>query len=199
MKIFMFALICAISGFIGIAAQSLSHPASLHWSKEAKLKSPDRKLQIEVHPILTDEENHSPVVVHRLEDGKEWNLFTLTRAAQAIWRPDSQRILVIDEPTADNFHVQLFSPEGQKVATETDEMLRSAVMSQIGSGRKIEFYLPTFVSWKKDELIIAVGGTSFDGIHKSTESFCFVVSIGSDSGQVLATKKQPESHCRLNP
>ena len=199
MKIIRFALIGALTGFMGIAAQSLSHPTFLHWSKKTVVESPDRQLQIEVHPILTDEENHSPVVVHRLNDGKEWALFTLKRAAHAIWSSDGHRILVIDEPTADNYQVYLCSPEGQRVVAEVDEKMRAAVTNQIGSDRNIEFYLPTFVSWKGHELAIAAGGTSFDGVHRSTEPFCFTVSIDSDSGQVLTIKKQPDSRCRINP
>jgi hypothetical protein len=199
MKIIRFALIVAMTSIVGLAAQSVSRPAFLHWSKKTVVKSPDKKLQIEVHPILTDEENHSPVVVHRLYDGKEWNLFTLKRAAQAIWRPDSQRILVIDEPTADNYQVYLFSPEGQRIETDTDKTMRAAVASHIGSDGKIEFYLPTFVSWKDHELVIAAGGTSSKEVPGPMESFCFAVSIDSNSGQLLTTKKQSDSLCRLNP
>lgn len=199
MKAIRFALIGVITSFMGIAAQPSSQPAFLHWSKETVVKSPDRQLQIEVHPILTDEENHSPVVVRRLKDGKKWALFMLKRSAHAIWSSDSHKILVIDELTADNYQVRLFSPEGRRTEIDTDEKMRAAVASQIGSDRRIEFYLPTFVSWKNHELIVATGGTSFDGIHRSKESFCFAVSIDSDSGQVLDTKMQPESYCQVNP
>jgi len=199
MKITRFALIGAMTGFMGIAAPSLSHPTFLHWSKRTVVKSPDKQLQIEVHPILSDQENHSPVVVHRINDGKEWALFTLKRAAHVIWSSDGHRILVIDEPTADNFHVYLFSLEGQRIETDADEKMRAAIASQIGSDRKIEFYLPTFVSWKNHELVIAAGGTSYKDVPGPTESFCFAVSIDGDSGQVLTAKKQPDPQCRINP
>lgn len=199
MKIIRCALIGAMTGFMGVAAQSPSHPTFLQWSKETVAKSPDGQLQIEVHPVLADEENYSPVVVRRLDNRKEWALFTLKRAAHAIWSSDGHRILVIDEPTADNYHVYLFSPEGQRIGTDADEKMRAAVTSQIGSDRNIEFYLPTFVSWRNQELVIAAGGTSYKEVPGPVESFCFAVGIDSDSGQVLTAKKQPDSHCRINP
>jgi hypothetical protein len=199
MKIIRLALITTMTSLVGLAAQPIGHPVFLHWSERAMVKSPDRQFQIEVHPILTDEENHSPVVIHRLYDGREWELFTLTRAAHVLWSPDSHRILVIDEPTADNYEVRLYSPDGKRTETDTDRMMRSAVASQIAQGRSINFYHPTFVSWKDNELLIAVGGTSYKGIPSPFESFCFAVSVDSDSGKVLSTNKRSESHCRLNP
>ncbi|MGD0682344.1 MAG: hypothetical protein ABR990_09855 [Terracidiphilus sp.] len=199
MKIIRLALIIVTTSLVCLAAQPLGHPVFLHWSKRAIVKSPDGQFQIEVHPILTDEENHSPVVVHRFYDGSERELFILTRAANALWSPDSHRILVIDEPTVDNYVVHLYSPEGKRTEADTDRMMRSAVASQITQGRSIEFYLPTFVSWKDNELVIAVGGTSYRGIPSPMQSFCFAVSVDSDSGKVIATKKLSYSHCRLNP
>jgi hypothetical protein len=193
------ALIIVMTSLVGLAAQPLGHPVFLHWSRRAIVKSPDGQFQIEVHPILTDEEDHSPVVVRRLYDGKEWELFTLTRAAHALWSPDSHRILVIDEPTADNYEVHLYSPEGKRMEADTDGMMRSAVLSGIAPGREIDFYLPTFVSWKDNELVLAVGGTSSRGIPSPMQSFCFAVSVDSDSGKVLDTKKLSDSHCRLSP
>jgi hypothetical protein len=199
MKIVKFALIIVTTCLVGLAAQPLGHPAFLHWSRRTIVKSPDGQFQIEVHPILTDEENHSPVVVHRLYDGREWKLFTLTRAAHTLWSPDGHRILVIDEPTVDNYVVHLYSPEGKRTEADTDGMMRSAVASRIAPGREVEFYLPTFVSWNDNELVIAVGGTSSHGIASPMESFCFAVSVDSGSGNVLTTNKRSESHCRTNP
>ncbi|HWG20706.1 MAG TPA: hypothetical protein VG225_09250 [Terracidiphilus sp.] len=199
MKIIRFALIAVMTALVGLAAQPQTHPMFLQWSERAKLKSADGQFQIEVHPILTDEENHSPVVIRRLSDGKESELFTLTRAAYAMWSPDSHRILVIDEPTADNYEVHLYSPEGKRMEADTDGMMRSAVVSQIAPGRKIEFYLPTFLSWKGNQLVIAVGGTTSHGIPSPMESFCLALSVDSDSGKVLAAKKLSNSHCQLSP
>jgi len=54
----------------GVAAQSLYRPTLLNWSGKTTVESPDGKLRIVVHPIFTDDENHSPVVVRRLTDGK---------------------------------------------------------------------------------------------------------------------------------
>jgi len=199
MKIITLALVSVMISLVGHAAGPLGHPVFLHWSKRTIVKSPDGQFQIEVHPILTDEENHSPVVVQRLYDGREWGLFTLTRAAHVLWSPDSHRILVIDEPTADNYEVNVYSPEGKRMEADTDGMMRSIVASQIASGRTIEFYLPTFVSWKGNELVIAAGGTTSHGIPSPMESFCVAVRVDSDSGKVLAAKKLSGSHCQLNP
>jgi len=95
----------------------------------------------------------------------------------------------------------LFSSEGKKGEAETDKLLRSAVARKIGPKRNIEFYMLTFVSWKNNELIVNVGGTSSDKRQASgpMELFCFAASIDSDSGQVLSIKKQPESRCRTDP
>lgn len=204
MKIIKLVLIVVMSGLVAFAAQPAGHPLFLQWSKKAILKSNDGQFQIEVHPILTDPENHSPVVVRRLSDKKEWRLFTLTRAARVMWSSDSHSILVIDEPTADDFTVHLYSPEGKRTEVNTDRLMRSTVAGRLGAGREIEFYLPTFVSWKDSELVIAVGGTSSTGMPSPMESlpmesFCFAVSVDSGSGKVLSAKKLPDSHCRLSP
>lgn len=187
-----------------LAAQSVGHSALLHWSRQTIVKSPDERLQIEVHPVLTDAENHSPVVVRRLADQQVWDLFTLTRAAEAAWSPDDQRILVIDQPTADSYQVHLFSSEGQKTQVDTDKMIRSAVADLIGRKRTIEFYLPTLVSWEGHELVLAVGGTSSHGINKPMKPYCFGVRVDDKSGRVTTfsgdvLKRQFNSRCRINP
>ena len=205
MKILRFVLLIFAACLLSSTAQPVRHPVFLHWSREEIVKSPDERLQVEVHPILTDDENHSPVVIRRLVDQRTWNLFTLTRAAEVQWSPDSQKILVIDQPTVDHYEVRLFSSEGKMPGIDTDKMIRSAVSDIIGPGRKMGFYLPTFVSWESNELIVAVGGTSWTGINRPVDTYCFAAKIDSNSGKVLTTlsedmlRNQFHSECRLNP
>jgi len=204
MKKIRLALAILMSSFVCVAAQPLTRPAILQWSKKAIVKSPDGQLQIEVHPILTDQDNHSPVVVHRRYDGREWALFTLSRVADVLWEADGNRILVIDEPTANDYDVHLYSSDGKRTELDTDGMIRSTVARLLGPDRKLEFYLPTFLSWEDADLVIAVGGASSTGMPLPMQSlpmksFCFAVHVDSVSGRVLSANKLFSSRCRLSP
>ena len=205
MKILPYTLVTLVACGIVFAAPPVQHATFLQWSKKTIVKSPNERLQIEVHPILTDEENHSPVVVRRLVDQHVWRLITLSRAAQTAWSFDSKKILVIDQPTADNYRVLLLSSEGKRAEVDTDKMIRAAAVNLIGPGRAMEFYLPMFVSWDAKELVLAVGGTSSNGVNRPMTTYCLGVRVDSNSGKVLATfpetepKRQFNSQCRLDP
>lgn len=205
MKILRCEVILSLTFLTGLVAQPLGRPAFLQWSRTTIITSPDKQAQIEVHPILTDSENHSPVVVRRVADQREWSLFTLSRTAEVEWSPNSDRILVIDQPTADSYVVRLFSSQGERTEIDTDRMIRSAAANLVGAKRAMEFYLPTFVAWNAHELVLAVGGTSSHGINKPMAPYCFAVSVDDNSGKILATlsekvlKSKFNSQCRLNP
>lgn len=200
---FCFALIFSVVP--GAQAQHLDHTTFLQWSEKVSIKSPNGQYQLEVHPILTDEENHSPVVLRRLDNNYVQTLLTLDRAAQAVWSPNSRELLIINQPAVDNYRVRLFSVNSQKVRSDTDSLLRSAVRSHLGSSKTMEYYLPKFVSWKENVLVLAVGGTSSIGINKPMFPYCFGVKVDGTSGEVLSMfseselKNQYHASCRLSP
>lgn len=205
MRILKSLLISSLLVETAFAAQLAMHSGLLQWSQAKTIKSPNHRFRIEVHPILTDAENHSPVVVRALADHRTWRLFTLTRSAQAEWSPDSQRILIIDQPTSDRYYIRLFTTDGKSVGADSDNMVRSEVIKMIGPERTTEFYLPTFVSWNRNEVLLAVGGTSSRGINKPMEPYCFGVRIDDVSVKVLNTfskdalKQEFNSTCRTSP
>lgn len=194
--------VCAIMAYGGGDVQ---HPTALQWSRRSIVKSPNREWQVEVHPILTAEENQSPVVIRNLKDDRTRPLFILRRSAELQWGPGSDRLLVIDQPTADDYNIALFTIDGARTTVDTDKVIRLAISQQLGAGRSMEFYLPRFVVWRGKEVVVSVGGSTSSGINRPMVSYCYGVLIDSDSGEVLRVFQAEElkarfrSECRVSP
>ncbi len=164
--------------------------AHLGWSEFATIVAPNRAWQVEVHPVLSSGENQTPVSLRGCEKAGSWPLFILERDAEMYWGPDSRSLLVVNEPLAGGnkllfFNVKALSEVKQTPAPdELDKAVEQVLLQRLGEKRHVEFYLPTFVSWKDSKLLLAGGGTTFSGkISESgpTASYCYGFLVNSDT------------------
>ncbi len=164
--------------------------AHLGWSDFATIVAPNGAWQVEVHPALTSDENLTPVLLRGCQKAGSWPLFILQRDADMYWGPDSRSLLVVNEPLAGSnkllfFNVKALSEVKQTPAPdELDKAVKQVLLQRLGEKRHVEFYLPTFVSWKDSNLLLAVGGITFSGkISESgpTASYCYGFLVNSDT------------------
>lgn len=159
--------------------------ASIHWSEKSRIVSPNRTKYIEVNPILTGDENRSPVELKTCSSQFAAPVLLLTRSANIHWSSDSSKLLVIDQPGANSHIVRLYNIRDSDDVLAVNEIyglndhIRNLVMSEIPSGGRIEFFRPHFKSWNGSNLVLSIRGTYSFGGRGPMTSFCFDTMIDS--------------------
>lgn len=162
----------------------------LQWSESAKAVAPDRAWVAEVHPVLDADENRTPVTLHRCGGTGSWQLFTLERRAELRWGADSKHILVINEPLSGTNKLLFFSVASLTTGTQgtppeaIDRAVNDALTERLGKEKHVQFYLPSFVSWKGDDLLLAVGGATYAANDGPLAPYCYGIRINSSSLRV---------------
>ena len=185
--------------------------AQLQWSRPATAVSPNLAWQVEVHPVLTSDENQTPVTLHSCRKDASWSLFTLERSAEVYWSPDSRHLLVINEPLSGSNKLLFFPVSKLAEGKETrdsdglDRAVKQVLHQRLGENRRIEFYLPQFVSRKENNIVLAVGGAASSGGDGPMTPYCYGVLVDRDSLQVRATvsagnlKRKFGAECQVSP
>ncbi len=183
----------------------------LQWSESAKIVAPDRAWQVEVHPVLTSEENQTPVTLHSCRKAGSWPLFTLKRSAEIYWSPDSRNLLVVNKPFSGSSRLLFFSvkalSDGKRAGASDllDRTVKQAVLQRLGEKRHIEFYLPQFVSWAKGNIVLAVGGATYSGGNGPMSPYCYGIVVNGGTLRVEDTLTAGElkakfgAECRVSP
>jgi hypothetical protein len=151
------SLTTATDGLCGVVAGTR---VRLQSSEPAKLLAPDHAWQIETHPKLNSEENQTPVSLRSCANSGLIPLFVLQRSAEAYWSPRNSAILIVDEPLSGTsrlllFNVKAVSQGSKQEAPDTINLnVRDAIASQLGDKRHVEFYLPRYVRWNGNRLLL---------------------------------------------
>jgi len=184
---------------------------NLQWSELAKIIAPDGSWVVEVHPVLDADENRTPVTLHKCGESKSLPLFTLQRSAELYWSSDSKHVLVVNQPLSGTNKVLLFSvprsaTDTQEVPSDAlDRTVNNVIVERLGKNKHIQFYLPTFGSWKDSSLLLAVGGETYAENVGPLDTYCYGLRINSDTlrvENVLAEKelKASTGHgCKTSP
>jgi hypothetical protein len=205
----MLGIFLFLTGVSSAQCKNSSHSyARLQWSEAIKLVSPDGTWELEVRPLLTSDENQSPVLLRRCQGSDSRTLLTLQRSAVAYWGPDSKSLLVVNEPVANSNELLLFDTTSVKgdewKARQIDELVKRRLSQELGETRQIEFYLPQFVSWKANDLLIAVGGATSHG-DGPMSPYCYGFLIDSGTRKIRAVlpeeslKAKLGKECRVSP
>jgi len=177
-------------------------PVQLQWSESAKVVAPNHVWVAEVHPVLDADENRTPVTIHKCGSTETWPLFTLQRSAELRWGADSNHILVVNEPLSGTNKLLLFSVPrlttgAQGLPPEAlDSAVNAALTERLGKERHAQFYLPTFVSWKGDDLLLAVGGATYAANGGPLIPYCYGMRINSSSLRVETILSEKELKTR---
>ena len=167
--------------------------AQLGWSNFAIVVAPNRAWQVEVYPALTSDENLTPVILRGCRKPGSWPLFTLQRDAQIYWGPESKNLLVVNEPLSGGnqllfFEIKAVSEGKQIQAADTlDDRVKQVVLQRLGQKAVTGFYLPTFVSWRANKLLLAAGGTAFYGKPNERgpiKEYCYGLMIDTNTVQI---------------
>lgn len=184
--------------------------AQLQWSQAETVVSPNRVWQVEVHPLLNSVDNETPVLLYGCQQGQSWRLFTLERDANLYWSPDSKYLLIINAPLSGTNKLLLFSINRLITGTQSasgmlDKIVNEALLYRLGGKKHVQFYLPTYVSWKGNRLLFAVGGETYTQDVGPTNSFCYGVVADNDMLQLksVISEKQLTAEsgngCQISP
>jgi hypothetical protein len=188
--------------------------AQLGWSDFATVVAPNRAWQVEVHPALTSDENLTPVIVRGCKKIGAWPLFVLQRDADMSWGPDSNSLLVVNKPLSGTnqllfFNIQALSEDNQTQAPDKlDKTVQQVLIQRLREKNQVGFYLPILVSWKKDELLLAVGGTNWSAKsnpNSPLDEYCYGFMIDTNTLQVqevLSAKELKDkfgAECQIMP
>jgi hypothetical protein len=179
------SLICAGPVAARCPVTTAKHRA-IHWSDPAKSTSPDRAWVVEVH-LGSGEEENAPVTIRRLKGSKAWPLFLLERDADLYWEANSRHVLVVNSPVAGINQLLLFPVPAvaggvpARPADALDRVVSKVVSEHLGTGKRIEFYMPALVSWKDGVLLFSAGGVTSTGEDRPFESFCYGIRVREDT------------------
>lgn len=160
--------------------------AQLGWSEFAAVVAPNRAWQVEVHPVFTSGENHTPVLLRGCKKAGSWPLFFLERDAEMYWGPDNSSLLVVNEPLSGTNQLLFFDvkalSEGKQTSApdELDKAVEQVLLRHLGKKRHIASYLPNLVSWKENRLLLNVGGVTFHGYGPTTD-YCYGFMVNTDT------------------
>ncbi len=204
------ALLTAGPSSVPCSGPSQPH-GHLQWSESAKIVAPNPAWQVEVHPVLTSDENQTPVTLHSCRNDGAWPLFTLERSAEIYWSPGSRNLLVVNKPFSGSSRLLFFSVEalsdGKRAGASDllDRTVKQAVLQRLGEKRHIEFYLPQFVSWGKGNIVLAVGGATYSGDNGPMSPYCYGIVVNGGTLRVEDTLTAGElkakfgAECRVSP
>lgn len=177
-------------GALASCPQKPRRQAELHWSRHDRVVSPDSRWLIEVQPDYSD--NKSSVRLRDCQQDRSWTLFTLERDAVLHWSPDSKSLLIVNSPGAGDDEVRVFPvdalSEGRQMSasdTTADSVVHRAVVRQLGRNRQVQFYLARFVVWKRNRVVLAIGGQTTNGDTGPLRTYCYGFEIDVVSQQVL--------------
>jgi hypothetical protein len=185
--------------------------ANLLWSEAAKVTSPDRAWEVEVHPVLDADENRSPVTIRKCGESKSWPLFTLRRSAEVFWSSDSEHILVVDQPLSGTNKLLLVSVASPSTGPQggspdaLNKTVNETLAERLGKEKHVQFFLPNFVSWKGENLLLAVGGATYAAGDGPLVPYCYGMRINSSTlhvESVLSEKELKTStghSCQVSP
>ena len=185
--------------------------AKLQWSEAAKATSPDRFWEVETHPVLNADENRSPVTIRKCGESKSWPLFTLQRSAEVFWSPDSKHVLVVNQPLSGTNKLLLFPLASLSTGTRggapdaLDKAVNETLAERLGKERHVQFFLPNFVSWKGDNLLLAVGGATYAASDGPLVPYCYGMRVNSSIMRVESVLSEKElktstgHSCQVSP
>ena len=183
----LFALLLTAGSASAQCSGAQRRHAQLRWSESAKVVAPNHAWVAEVHPVLDADENRTPVILHECSGNGSWPLFTLERSAELHWAADSNHILVINEPLSGTNKLLLFSVASLTTGAQgspsdgLDRSVKEALAERLGKDKHVQFYLPSFVSWKGDDLLLAVGGETYTAYVGPMSTYCYGMIISSST------------------
>lgn len=196
----------AVAG-TAVCGQGGEHNAHIQWSEVAVATAPDHSAQVEVHPALTSDENASPVLLRTCANGRIQQLFTLERSADIYWDPTSINLLLINHRNAEKYSISLFSAHEKNsdmVERVLDDLVLRRMPKAAGPDRSVVFYLPRFVSWIGNELVVSVGVATVAPKGGPMSSYCYGVIIDTRRLQLIAVsgdelQRRYGAQCQLAP
>ncbi len=150
--------------------------AHLQWSEPNTVVAPNRTWAAEVRPVLTADENASPLVLYRCGGKQAVTVMRLSRSADLVWSDDGRTLLVIEQAAAESYSIRLFRirMDGENVSVSekpgVDKSIRAAVAQRLGPRSKIQFYTPVLVAWKRDQLSLGIKGNLSERVPGPTKS-----------------------------
>ncbi|MEO7177649.1 MAG: hypothetical protein ABIW83_02285 [Allosphingosinicella sp.] len=157
--------------------------AHVQWSHARTVVAPNRAWAVEVRPVLTADENISPLVLYRCGGKPIVTVMRLSRSADLVWSDDANTLLVIDQAGAESFTVRLFRigmAGGNVFASErpnVDKGIRTALVQRLGGRAAVQFFEPVFVAWKGDQLTLGIQGTLSEREPGPMKSYCFTAQV----------------------
>jgi len=203
-------LMMAASAPNSALCQGPSQPqGTIRWSESTKLLAPNRLRYVEVKPILTADENQSPVWLRSCRSASAFPLMVLSRSADVYWSSDSADLMIIDRPADSSYIVRVFKVVDSRSnlsATEVhgfNNQVRSFVEHRIPKGARIEFFKPRGKSWNGSQLTLEVLGTYSVDDPGPMRSFCFNAVIDSVSftlrdALVRNSASKSKTQCRIS-
>src|SRR5262249_44801220 len=111
---------------------------------------------------------------------------------------DSKHLVVVNQPWSGTNKLLFFSVPSetatirQILLDSLDKAVNETLIKYLGVKKHIQFYLPTFVSWKDRSLLLAVGGTTSIQSVGPVDPYCFGMLINSDTLRVEKVLSEKE-------
>lgn len=166
----------------------------LQWSEASSIRSLNGRWQLEVHPVLSSEENESPVVLRQCGTDKSKVVLILERSAMAYFSPNGDEFIVINRPVRDKYDIligksaYLLANDKNSLDKRIGSLIYDAVSKALYPSRPV-FFLPRLEKWRNRSMIFAIGGQATVDREEAISDYCFSVEYRAVGGVVSVKPK----------
>ena len=177
----------------------------LQWSKASSIRSLTGQWQLEVRPVLTSDENESPVVLRRCATEQSKVVLILERNASVYFSPSGDEFLIINRPVRNKHEIligrspDLLANDKYVLNRKVGAFIYDAVSKALYPSQPV-FFLPKLLKWRNGAMSFMVGGQAAVKGRQKISDYCFRADYLVVGGNVdVKPAKAQDGKCVFYP
>lgn len=182
-----------------------SGKGEFQWSEANSIRSRNGSWQLEVHPVLTSDENESPVVLRQCATDRSKVVLILERSASVYFSLSGNEFIIINRPVRNKYEIltgksaYLLANERHLLNRSVGTLIYDAISKSLYPSQPV-FFLPKLENWENGLMRFVISGqAAVDGAQEISD-YCFQVEYRVTDGNVNVKPAEAKGGmCVFNP